>query len=482
MYFIAAIILISIVLTARAASRWRLPLVVIALAAGIIFGSDVLGLVYFDNPVMAKKLADFALIFVLFAGGFGTRRELLKLVFGPAMALSTLGVIITALTTATLLWLAIGGGIMHALMLGVVVSSTDAAAVFSILRSRSLNRRLSAITEIESATNDPMAILLTVAVVQFAGAQLQSPANIGLMIIWQLLAGIGTGLVVGEIGVFLFKHLKTIDRGFFYLFLVGIIFLSYGAADIIGASGIISAFFAGFILGDSKLPYKKTMTSFLEALATIANVGIFVMLGLLAFPKELGSIWKEALILFAILTFIARPAAVLICTAFGSFSFKDKLFISWSGLRGAVPIVLATYPYAAGIETSHDIFNIVFLAVSLSIVVQGSTISKLAGWLKLVTKSKPAPSQVMELVTLGDSDLEMCEIHIDEAQYSGSIEIASLNLPHGTTITMINRNEEIIAPQGSTKIHPGDVLYVLVKSDNIDTVNLEISGKLIPKV
>jgi len=477
MYIIAAAILISIVLTARIANRWRLPLVVIALGAGILFGSDVANLVYFDDPIFAKKVGDLALIFVLFAGGFGTKRELLRPVLWPSLTMATLGVMITAAVTGILLWQVLGGSIVHALLIGCIISSTDAAAVFSILRSRSFDQKLSAMTEIESATNDPMAIVLTIAMVQLISAKLQHPLHIGAMISWQLAAGIGIGLLVGKLGCFFFEKIKMIDKGFFYILLVGLIFLSYGAADIVGASGMLSAFFTGYVTGNSAVPYKKTLSSFLEALSAIANVSIFVMLGLLVFPKELGAIWKEALILFIILTFIARPVSVFICTSFSRFKIRDKIFISWSGFRGAVPIVLATYPFAAGIESSHDIFNIIFLAVVLSMLVQGSTIGKLADWLKLTLKARPRPNQVMELVTLHESDLEICEIHIDEDDYEGRVPISSLSLPKGTTVTMINRNEEIIAPRGSTEILPGDVIYVLVKNTNIDAVTSEIIGK-----
>lgn len=202
-----------------------------------------------------------------------------------------------------------------------------------------------------------------------------------------------------------------------------------------------------------------------------------MILGLLVFPREFGQIWKEGLILFMVLTFLARPLSVFACTFFGKFNYKEQFLISWCGLRGAVPIVLATYPVAAGIESSREIFNIVFFAVALSMIVQGTTIGKIADRLKLTVKAKPKPSQVMELVTVHSSDLELCEISIDDDIYEGSSPISSLGLPAGTTITMINRSEKIIAPQGSTQILPGDVLYVLVKNSNADFVTSEILNK-----
>lgn len=389
MYIVAALILISIVLIARVANKWRLPLVVIALGTGIIFGSDVIGLIYFDNVTMAKQLADLALIFILFTGGFGIRKEVLKTVFAPSIDLSTFGVIITALVTGTSLHFILGYSLVQSILLGCIISSTDAAAVFSILSFRPLKPRLSAITEIESASNDPMAITLTSFAVQLVAAKIQNPINVSLFLLWQLIGGVAIGLMIGKLGVFLFHRVKILDKGYFYIFIIGIIALCYGTADILRASGMLSAFFTGFVMENSNIPYKKTLSSFLEAISTISNVGIFVILGLLVFPREFGQIWKEGLILFIVLTFLARPISVFVCTFFGKFNYKEKLLISWCGLRGAVPIVLATYPVAAGIEASREIFNIVFFAVALSMIVQGTTIGKIAELLKLTVKAKP---------------------------------------------------------------------------------------------
>ena len=481
MYVIIALIFISIVLVARIAIKWRLPLVVIAMGAGILFGSDILGLLYFDNAVLAKQIADVALMFVLFVGGFGTKKDNLRLVLRPAMMLATLGVISTAAVVSLFFYLVLNYNLSRAILLGCVISSTDAAAVFSILRSRSLNRKLSSLVEIESATNDPMAIILASIAVQLSIAQVQSPVHIGLSLIWQLLGGIGIGLLAGKFGCILFQFVKVLDRGYFYIFLISVILLSYGAADISHASGVLSAFFAGYVMGNSTIPYKKTLATFLDALSTIANVIIFVILGLLVFPREFGFVFQEGIFLFIVLTFLARPVSVFLCTLFSNFSFKEKIFISWSGLRGAVPIVLATYPVAAGIENSRSIFNVVFFTVALSIVVQGATIRKIADIFKLGINAKVKPRQVMELVTLHTSDLELLEFQIDEEIFGGSVQISNLRLPQGTTITMINRHERIIAPQGSTKIFPGDVLYILVKNTNIDLVTSRILDRFTPK-
>jgi len=476
LYLIGAIILLVIVLTARLAYKWHLPLIIIALGIGIFFGSDVAGLIYLDDAILVNRLANLALIFVLFFAGFSTKSVPRETVLLPSLVLATAGVLLTAVVTGALLWGLLGLSFAQALLIGCIISSTDAAAVFSILRARSINKRTSSITEMESGTNDPMAIVLTTAVILFITASVVDPLRIGASILWQLAAGIGIGLLVGKLGCFLFDRIKVIDRGYFYVFMVGLILLSYSAADLVYASGMLAAFFAGYTMGNSKISHKGTLSNFLDALSTIANVGIFVMMGLLVFPREFGGIWLQGLLLFLVLTFIARPVAVFALTAFSGLSPRQKGFLSWAGLRGAVPIVLATYPIAAGIAGSRDIFNIIFFAVLLSLLVQGSTIGKMADWLKLTEKAHPRPTQTMELVTVHTSDLQICELEIDEDLYEGPVKVSALRLPKETTITMINRSDDIIAPSGSTEILPGDVLYVLVKNENIDRMTSEIIG------
>lgn len=244
---------------------------------------------------------------------------------------------------------------------------------------------------------------------------------------------------------------------------------------------MLSAFFAGYIMGNEQFPFKRNISTFLDALSIISNTIIFVLLGLLVFPTHLGEVWLQGITLFLILTFVSRPLTVLLTTIFSRFSIKEKLFLSWSGLRGAVPIVLATYPAAAGIENSSDIFNTIFLAVTLSIIIQGTTIGKVADFLKLSLIAKPKPDQTMELVTIHESNLDLFELYVDENIYGGNAFISALTLPPDTTITMINRKEKIIAPKGNTQIQPGDILYVLAGDDTVEVVTNEILNKFSKK-
>ncbi len=479
MYVLAGAVLIAVVLTTALASRFSLPLILIALGVGIVFGSDVTGLIWFDDTHLANALANGALVFILFAGGFGTSRENFRLVFVPAMSLATVGVLVTAAAVALALWALLGVSLMTALLIGAIVSSTDAAAVFSILRSRALHKKVSATAEIESAANDPMAIITTTLLVALAtqGGHHGPWWQVVLDFLWQLAGGIGVGFAAGWGGVKLFRLLRHSDRGYFYVLLIGVVLLAFGVADLIRASGMLAVFFTGLVLGNSRIPFRQGLETFLEALSTIANVGLFVLLGLLVFPHEFVRIWLPGVVVFLVLTVMARPLAVWISTLGTGFKWKEKVFLSWAGIRGAVPIVLATYPAAAGVEGAKDLFNIVFFAVALSVLVQGTTVGRLADLLGLSRKARPKPRQAMELVTFQDSDLELCELSA-EGMPGARARVSELALPKGATITMVNRNEQIIAPRGSTEIETGDVLYVLTRADDRDAVARAISRAL----
>ena len=471
---IISVILLFMVFIARASSRLNVPLIIIALAIGIIFGSDVTGLIYFDDAVLTSNAANIALIFILFAGGYGTKTHNFRPVAKPAMLLATAGVFLTAIISAMIFYFFSGWTFINSFLLCAIISSTDAAAVFSILRTRSISKKVASVTEIESAANDPMAIILVSFIIKIAaGAGMDTSESI-LLFIWQLGGGVVFGILSGRAAIWCFNKIRNIDIGYYYVFLIGIILFSFGIADMSRASGIISVFFTGYIMGNKKIPFKSGISSFTEILSFISNVGLFILLGLLVFPHQLSDVLIPGFILFLIFTLIGRPAAVFLCTVFTGFSMKEKLFISWSGLRGAVPIVLATYPVAAGIDNGHQIFNIVFFAVTLSIIIQGTTIGKFADILKLSGKNRKKPAQTMELVTVHETDYELIQIFIDNDFYAGACRISDMELPAGVTITMVNRNNTIIAPRGSTIVTPGDILSVLVSQKDVKKVTMKV--------
>ncbi|MDR2578824.1 MAG: potassium/proton antiporter [Chitinispirillales bacterium] len=420
-------------------------------------------------------------------GASGKCKKKFRSAFAPAAALATVGVVVTAAITAGLFYLLFPSfGLPAAMLIGCIIASTDAAAVFSILRTRALEPKLTALVEAESATNDPMAILLTTVAVSIVFAQQTTgeaagwPAGLVSKLIWQIVGGALSGLLVGWGACRLSRRVAAkLDMGYFYIFLLAVILLSYGLADFVKASGILSAFFAGFVIGNSNIPFKPTSTSFFDSLSTMSNVVIFVLLGFLVTMKELIGVFWQGAALFVIVTFVARPASTAVSTFFAKYGIKANIFLSWCGLRGAVPMVLATYPAAAGINGARDIFNIICVAVLFSMVVQGSTIAKLADKLGLAEKSKPRPKQVMELMTLHNPEVELMEIDIDSEIYAGSVPLSSFELPGEAAISMINRNDKIIVPAAHAEVTAGDILYVLVKAGEEEKAASEIFNRFL---
>lgn len=472
-FLLSGLIIALIVLIASFFKHWNIPLILIALAIGIIFGSDVTGIIYFDNAELTKQITDIALMFILFAGGYETKTKDLKNILKPALLLSSIGVLLTGVICALLFSLIFKWDFLHSLLLSAIISSTDASAIFSILRGGNIDKQTTSLIKLESATNDPMAIIFTTFLIQLSQGFNFTFSTI-LIFLWLFIGGIAIGILIGVLSKIIIKKIKDLDAGYYHLLIIGIIFFSFGIAELCNANGLMAVFFTGLILGNTKLPYNNRIASFTDTLSFITNVVIYVLLGLLAFPSKFPEIWLYGVGLFLILTLVARPVTVFLLTAFTKLSIKKKTFISWSGIRGTVPIVLATYPLIAGLDPNHQMFNIIFIAVILSIVVQGSSLNKIANLLKLTTKKKKKVLNSMELVTVHDTEVDLIEIFIDDELYSGECLVADLNLPPNSTITMINRNNEVIAPSGQTVILPGDVLYVLVEKDNIDMAIDEI--------
>lgn len=475
-YIVGPVLLIAVVLAAVWLERWSVPVILIALGAGILFGSDVLNLWHFDNIELTNQVANLALVFILFFGGFSTKKADFKSVALQAGGLATWGVALTAVATFCVLYWGFGWMFEKAILLAVIVSSTDAAAIFSILRRQSLSKRLSSTVEIESAANDPMAIMLTVAVVEALTIGHPPLTVMALTFLWQFGAAPLLGWLMARGSLFLFNCLTPQDRGHYYVLALGIVMLVYGLAQQIGSSGMLAVFVAGYVMGNRPFVHKQGVTNFSSALSTVANIGMFVLLGLQVFPRQWASIWIEGILLFLVLTFIARPFAVWFSTVGMRLAWRDRLFISWSGLRGAVPIVLATYPMAAGISVGEDVFNLVFFAVLLSVAVQGATLGKLARWLRLTVPARPSPLFNLELVTMASSDLDLIVVDLPGPETSAGPTIAELKLPPGTVIALITRGRELVLPKGSTQLRGWDQVTVLAHVNDEDQIRRALLG------
>ncbi len=470
LYLILPALLVAVVIASVWLERWSVPVILVALGTGIVCGSDVLKLWHFDDMVLTNQCANLALVFILFHGGFMTKRADFKAVALPASGLATWGVLLTAGATFGVLRWIFGWSMELSLLLSVIISSTDAAAIFSILRRQSLPQKLSSTVEIESAANDPMAILLTtVAVASLASGESLQMSTI-LLFFWKFGAGPVIGYIAGRGIIRLFNWLTPQDRGYYYVLFLGVVMLTYGLAELAQASGMLAVFTAGFVLGNGAFVHKQGVQNFSEALSTIVNIGMFVLMGLLVFPRQFADVWFEGLLLFLVLTFVGRPLAVFLGTVGMRLGFRNKVFAAWAGLRGAVPIVLATYPAAAGLAIGNEVFNLVFFAVILSIIIQGSTLGLVAKWLGLSAPARPKALFNLEMITMAKSDYDMVIVDLPGPKGAPGPRLRDLRLPEGAIITLITRGDTVVLPKGETQLEGWDQITVLAHAPDEDKI------------
>ncbi|HOE00033.1 MAG TPA: potassium/proton antiporter [Kiritimatiellia bacterium] len=476
-YVITPAILIFVVLAAVWLDRWSVPVILVALGGGMFFGSDILQWVHFDNATLANQVANFALVFILFQGGFGIKRSDFQAVALPAGGLAVWGVLLTAGATFLVLWKLLAWPFSHACLIAAIISSTDAAATLSILHRFALPKKLSTALVLESAANDPMAVLLTTVVVNALVVGHGQGVFLLLKFAWKFAAAPVFGWLMARAALWLFNVLRPQDRGHYYVLFLGVVLLTYGVTETLRASGMLAVFIAGYVMGNDAFVHKRGVATFSSAFASIANICTFVLLGLLVFPRQWGDIWLKGLILFLVITFISRPIAVFLGTPKMGLGFKNRLFMTWAGLRGSVPIILATYPAAAGLPESQEIFNLVFFAVLLSVLVQGSTLGVCARALGLLTaRTRQEPLYSLELITMAPSDMDLLVVDLPESIGTDGPRIQDLRLPPDTVITLISRGEEVISPLGATQLKGGDQITVLAHAKNSAGVRAALLG------
>ncbi len=354
--------------------------------------------------------------------------------------------------------------------MAAIISSTDAAAIFSILRRHSLLPKTSSTLEIESAANDPMAILLTVAVIEWIASGHSQWAREIMLFAWRFTAAPFFGWMLAKGALWLFNCLKPQERGHYYVLSLGVVLMIYGLAEVVHVSGMLAVFIAGYVMGNSPFVHKQGVQNFSSALSTVPNICMFALMGLQVFPHQWAELWVDGIILFLTLTFLSRPFAVLLGTMGMGIGWKEKTFIAWAGLRGSVPIILATYPVAAGLAIGGDVFNLVFFGVLLSIAVQGSTLGVLARFFKLTTPARPKPLFNLELVTLDESDYDVIIIDLPGPQGAIGPQIVDLHLPAGAVIVLITRGKDLVIPRGATRLQGWDQVTVLAHAKDHGTI------------
>ena len=450
------------------AGRLRVPGLVLFLAIGMIAGSDISGLISFENYELTQNIGIVALALILFEGGLTAGLPALRPVLGPAISLATLGTLLTALVTGVAAYLLFDFTLLQGLLLGAVVCATDGAAIFAVLRGSSLKRRLARTLEGEAGVNDPVAILLVIGFVDWIQQPDYGIGDMAVLFVQQLGIGLAVGAVVGWLAIQAFWNARLTTTGLYPVASLAAVALAFGGADVLHGSGFLATYIAGVSLGSVPIPAKQTVVAFHVGLAWVAQITMFFTLGLLVFPSELGDVALEGTALALVLAFLARPVATFIATAPWRFSTADRVILGWAGLRGAVPVVLSTFPVIAHVSGAENLFNIVFFAVVLSTLLQGVTFEPLAERLG-VTSTEPAlPRPIVEIGTIRRLGADVIEHEVDEDDAAVGARVRELGLPRDAIVSLLVRDEQALLPRGSTRIEAGDRLHVLVRREVSD--------------
>lgn len=470
--FGAAILLLLGILASKTSEKLGVPVLLLFLLIGMIAGSDGLNLIYFDDAWLAQSIGIVALAFILFDGGISTKWKNVRSVIEDGALLSTLGVLLTAVILGVFSAYVLKLPLLYGLLLGAIVSSTDAAAVFAVLRSKkvSLKGRLKPLLELESGSNDPMAVFLTISVIYLIATPQSSLINVIPIFFSQLIIGAFVGYGMARVSLGLINRLRLEYEGLYPVFTVSTVLLTYGLAALLGGSGILAVYLLGLIYGNSKFIHKTSLRYFHDGLAWIMQIVMFLTMGLLVFPAQLIPILPAGIIISLFLMLIARPVSVFLTMILSKFGFKEKLLISWVGLRGSVPIILATFPLIAGIDNGHTIFNLVFFIVVVSVLLQGASIPYIARLLKLEEPDVAVLACAREQVHVGDMNSEILEIDILEDSAAAGKAVMDLDLPDGVLITTVKRGNEVIIPRGSTILEVSDTITVLANKRQRDQI------------
>lgn len=463
----AAILVLISVLVSKISDRYGVPALLLFLILGMLAGSDGPGGIYFDDPALAQFVGVIALVLILFSGGLSTDWDLVRPVLKKGLLLSTFGVFITAGVVGLFARILLNFSFIEGMLLGSIVSSTDAAAVFSILRSKgiSLKGKLIPLLELESGSNDPMAIFLTVGLIQLITQPDQPPTSLIILFIRQMLLGTLCGFGMGWVTLFLVNHLKLGYEGLYPVLTLSLVFLTFGLTDALGGSGFLAVYLVGILLGHHDLIHKRSLARFHDGLAWIMQIAMFLTLGLLVFPSRLVPIIWVGLLIAGCLMLIARPLSVFISLARSAMDWREKTFISWVGLRGAAPIILATFPLLAGLKQADLIFNVIFFVVLTSVLLQGTSIPIVARRLKVDAPAVPKRVYPIEFTPIGGFKSELREFLIPPNSSMVGRAIFELGLPDDFLVILIGRENDFVVPSGGTILQGGDTLLVL--SDQI---------------
>lgn len=469
--FATATLLIVSVIASKLSAKLSLPALALFLGIGMLAGSEGIGGIYFDDPQFAQSLGVVALVFILFAGGLDTSFAKIRPVIGRGILLSTVGVLITAIVVSAFVLILLDMTWAEAFLVGAVVAATDAAAVFSILGTQKINLKGNTVPllELESGSNDPMAIFLTITAIEMIQQPETSIFSLLIIFFQQMSIALVVGVVIGYSASKVINRLRLQADGLYPVFTSALVLLVFGLTTILGGSGFLAVYIVGVVLANQKFVHKSSLVKFHDGLSWLMQIIMFLSLGLLVFPSQLPPIALQGILIAIVLIFIGRPLSVFVVLLFSQFDFRDKLMISWVGLRGATPIVLATFPVLAGIAGSDIIFNIVFFVVLISVILQGSTLIAVAKYLNITVPYVPKLQHPFELADSSDLRNELVEIVVSEGSPAINRQIVNLELPEASLIVLISRKQDILVPNGNTIIEEDDTLLILADKDTLSS-------------
>ena len=478
---IGSILLFVSIVVGKTGYRFGVPALLLFLLVGMLFGSDGLGL-QFHNAKIAQFIGMVALSVILFSGGMDTKFKEIRPILSPGIVLSTVGVFLTALFTGLFIWYLSGMSwtnihfpLITSLLLASTMSSTDSASVFAILRSQKMNLKhnLRPMLELESGSNDPMAYMLTIVLIQFIQSDGMGTGNIIGSFIIQFLVGAAAGYILGKLAILILNKINIDNQSLYPILLLSFVFFTFAITDLLRGNGYLAVYIAGMMVGNHKITFRKEIATFMDGLTWLFQIIMFLMLGLLVNPHEMIEVAVVALLIGVFMIVIGRPLSVFLCLLpFRKITLKSRLFVSWVGLRGAVPIIFATYPVVANVEGSNMIFNIVFFITIVSLIVQGTSVSFVARLLHLSTPLEKTGNDFgVELPEEIDTDLSDMTITMEMLNEADTLK--DMNLPKGTLVMIVKRGDEFLIHNGTLKLHVGDKLLLISEKNKQETVKNE---------
>lgn len=456
------ILLLISLLSIRVTKKVQVPLLILFLFIGIAAGSEGIGGIYFDDAKITQDIGNVALLFILFAGALETKKSDATMALYPSGILATAGVFFTAMLAALIAYVLTSLNLKESLLFGAIVSSTDAAAVISMLGGSNLKKKIRTVIEIESGSNDPMAYALILFILSMFGAEEKTSIFLGIIFLFrQIIFGALMGIIFGKISLPLGKILKIEREEFLTIHLIAMLFICFAGTNIIGGNGFLAIYLMGILIGNEHFDFRMNCIKNMRVASWLMQITMFIILGLLVFPSQLKAVVIRGSILAIMITIVARMAVVFALMSPFKYTKKEKFFMSWAGLKGAVPIIFSTNAITAGIDNSQVIFNMVFYMVVFSVMIQGMTLKPLAKYLGLLDPVSEADADTIDLEEL--EELSLKKLYLDRKSEYINKEIRELNLPKSMHIISIRRGEEDIIPRGDVILKAGDKILFSMK-------------------